>query len=149
MLHTEICILSGCLCWVLGGQSVLSCLCLTADLEVVYVHDLLKIVGNSASNVQVLFLVTYLGLHSLASPVLAHSAFCLWLVSISDEGSLPEIALSGASKLASTLYFYYLLEVYLCYILRKTNKQLDVYSGHSGRTRSYQKYLKILLILGN
>ena len=49
-----------------------------------------------------LFLVTYLGLHILALPVLAHSVIGFWLVSISDEGSLPEIALSGASKLAST-----------------------------------------------
>ena len=44
----------------------------------------------------VLFIVTYLSLHYLALPVLAHSG--IWLVSISDEGSLPEIALSGASK---------------------------------------------------
>ena len=36
-----------------------------------------------------------------------------WLVSISDEDSLSEIALSGASKLAST----YFIEVYMCYIL--------------------------------
>ena len=51
-----------------------------------------------------LFLVTYLGLHSLALPVLSHSGICLWLVSISDEGSIPEIALSGASELASTYF---------------------------------------------
>ena len=51
----------------------------------------------------VLFLVTCLGLHSVALPFLANSG--LWLVSISDKGSLPEIALSGASKLSST-YFY-------------------------------------------
>ena len=38
----------------------------------------------------------------LALPVLAHSSFQLWLVSISDEGSLPEITLSSAYKLAST-----------------------------------------------
>ena len=50
----------------------------------------------------VLFLVTYLGLYYLALYDLAHSSLWLWLVSISDEGSLPEIALSGASKLAST-----------------------------------------------
>ena len=53
----------------------------------------------------ILFLVTFSGLHSLALPVLAHSGIRLWLVSISDEGSLPEIALSGASKLASTYFF--------------------------------------------
>ena len=55
----------------------------------------------------VLFLVTNLGLHSLALPDLAHS----------DEGSLPEIALSCASTLAS-MYFYYLIEVYMCFILK-------------------------------
>ena len=50
-------------------------MCLTADLKVIYVHDLLKIVGNSVSNIQIAFIskVTYLGLHSLALPVLAHS----------------------------------------------------------------------------
>ena len=42
--------------------------------------------------------MTYLGLDSLALPVLAHSSFRLWLVSISDEGLLPEITLSDASK---------------------------------------------------
>ena len=51
-----------------------------------------------------LFLVTYLGLYSLALPVLTHFTFRLWLVSISDDGSLPEIALSGASKFASTYF---------------------------------------------
>ena len=51
-----------------------------------------------------LFLATYLGLDSLALPVLAHSRFCLLLLSISDEDSLPEITLSYASTLASTLY---------------------------------------------
>ena len=45
----------------LGGQSVPegSCnpvVCLTADLEVIYVHDLLKIVGNSVSIVQITFI---------------------------------------------------------------------------------------------
>ena len=47
----------------------------TADWKVIYVHDSLKIVGNSVSNVQIaFFLVTYLGLHSLALPVLAPSS---------------------------------------------------------------------------
>ena len=46
-----------------------------------------------------LFVLTYLGLDSLAFPVLAHSSVRLWLVSISDEGSLPEITLLGASVL--------------------------------------------------
>ena len=49
-----------------------------------------------------LFLVTYLGPHSLALPVLAHLT-----VSISDEGSLPEIALSDASISASTYFLFY------------------------------------------
>ena len=60
-------------------------------------HDLLKTVGNYVSNVQIA-LVTYIGIDSLDLPVLALSS---WLVSISDEGSLPEIALSSASILAS------------------------------------------------
>ena len=51
--------------------------------------------------------MTYLGLDSLALPVLAHSGVWLWLVGISDEGSLPEIPLSGATKIASTLYFLF------------------------------------------
>ena len=62
-----------------------------------------------------LFLVTYLGLRSLALPVMAHSGFRLWLVSISDEGSLPEIALSGASKLASTCFTLFYRSVYVLY----------------------------------
>ena len=36
-------------------------------------HDLLKIVGNSQSNVQIGFTSSDLRLHSLALPVLAHS----------------------------------------------------------------------------
>ena len=45
----------------LGGQSVPEgsrnpVVCLTADLKVIYVHDLLKIVGNSVSNVQIAFI---------------------------------------------------------------------------------------------
>ena len=56
-----------------------------------------------------LFLVTYLGLHSLALPVMAHSGIGLhW-------GSLPEIMLSDASKLASTYFsFYRLIVVQRC-----------------------------------
>ena len=61
-------------------------------------HDLLKIVGNSVSNVQIAFISSDLLRYSLlALPVLAHSDICLWLVSISDEDSLSEIASSGAS----------------------------------------------------
>ena len=60
-----------------------------------------------------LFLVTFLGLYSL--PVLAHSGFWLWLVSISDEGSLPEIMLSGASKLASTYFSLFNISVHVLY----------------------------------
>ena len=44
----------------LGGQSVpegsrnpVVCVYITADFKVIYVHDLLKIVGNSVSNVQI------------------------------------------------------------------------------------------------
>ena len=44
-----------------------------------------------------LFPMTYSGLHSMTLPVLAHSGFLLWLVSISDEGSSPEITLPDAS----------------------------------------------------
>ena len=62
-----------------------------------------------------LFLVSYLGLHSLALPVLAHSGISLWLVSISDEGSLPEIALSDTSKLASTYYTLFNRSVHVLY----------------------------------
>ena len=43
----------------LGGQSVPEGsrnLCLTADLKVIYGHDLLKIVGNSLSDVQIAFI---------------------------------------------------------------------------------------------
>ena len=50
----------------LGGQSVPEGsrnLCLTADLKAIYVHDLLKIVGNSVSNVQIAFISSDL-LHS-------------------------------------------------------------------------------------
>ena len=53
----------------------------------------------------VIFPTTYLGLYSLALPALVHFTFRIWLViSISDERSLPETALSGASKLASTYF---------------------------------------------
>ena len=47
-------------------------------------------------------------LDSLARIVLALSSFRFWRVSIFDDGSLPEITLSDASKLASTLYSYVL-----------------------------------------
>ena len=47
--------------------------------------------------------MTYLGMYS----VLAHFGFRLWLVSISGEGSLPEITLSCAFKLASTYFSFY------------------------------------------
>ena len=39
----------------------------------------------------------------------------LWLVSISDEGSLPEIALSGASILASTYLILFYRSVHVLY----------------------------------
>ena len=56
----------------LGGQSVpegsrnsISCLCLTADLKVICVHDLLKTVRNSVSNVQIGFISSELLRYSL------------------------------------------------------------------------------------
>ena len=61
--------------------------------------------------------MSYLGLDTLALPVLAHSGFLLWLVSISDEWSLPEITLSDVSKLASTLYISFGQWKSTCYIL--------------------------------
>ena len=57
-----------------------SCLCLTADLKVIYVHDLLKIVGNSVSNVQIAF---------ISSDLLRFSLFgitCFWLIPVFDLG---------------------------------------------------------------
>ena len=42
-----------------------NCLCLTADLKVIYVHDLMKIVGNSVSNVQIAFISSDLRRSSL------------------------------------------------------------------------------------
>ena len=72
-----------------------------------------------------LFLVTYLGLYTLALPVLAHSGIWLWLVSISDEGSLPEIALSDASKLASTYFSLFYMSVHELYTEIKICHQLE------------------------
>ena len=70
----------------------------------------------SSKYVQIGFiLVTYLGLYSLALPVLAHSSLWLWLVSISDEGSLHEIALSSASKLASKYFSLFYRSVLVIY----------------------------------
>ena len=51
-----------------------------ADLKVIYVHDLLKIVGNSVSNVQIAF---------ISSDLLRSSLFgitCFWLIPIFDFG---------------------------------------------------------------
>ena len=62
-----------------------------------------------------LFLVTYFSHHSLTLPVSAHSDIWFWLVSISDESSLPEIALSGASKLASTYFTLFYRSVHVLY----------------------------------
>ena len=56
------------------------CLCLTADLKVIYVHDLLKIVGNSVSNVQIAFIF---------SDLLRSSLFgitCFWLIPVFGFG---------------------------------------------------------------
>ena len=72
---------------------------------IIYVHDLLKIDGNSVSNVRIGFISSDLLRSSLFGFTCFGSFwFRLWLVSISGEGSLPEIALSGASKLASTYF---------------------------------------------
>ena len=46
---------------------------------------------------------------------LAHSDIWLWLVSISDEDSLSEIALSGASKLASAYFTLFYRSVHVLY----------------------------------
>ena len=79
-------------------------------------HDLLKIVGNSVSNVQIAFISSYLLRSSL------FGITCFWLipifdllVSISDEDSLSEIALSGASKLASTYFTLFYISVHVLY----------------------------------
>ena len=61
-------------------------------------HDLLKIVGNSVSNIQIVF---------ISSDLLRSS--------LSDEGPLPEIALSGASKLASTYFTLFYRSVHVLY----------------------------------
>ena len=66
-------------------------------------------------DIVVISLLDWVGLHSLALPVLAHSGIWLWLVSISDEGSLPEIALSGASKLALTYLILFYRSVHVLY----------------------------------
>ena len=74
-------------------------------LKVKYRHVLLKIVGNPVSNVQITFISSdLLNLHDWASSLLAHFSFLFWLVSISDEGSLPEVTPSDESGFASTLY---------------------------------------------
>ena len=82
-----------------------------------------------------LFLVTYLGLHSLALPVLAHSGICLWLVSISDEGSLHEIALSDASKLASTYFSLFYRSVHVS----NTEKNLSYNRDKRLQVKLYDK----------
>ena len=56
------------------------CSALTADLKVIYVHDLLKIVGNSVSNVQIAL---------VSSDLLRSSLFgitCFWLIPVFDFG---------------------------------------------------------------
>ena len=63
----------------LGGQSVPEgsrnpVVWFTADLKVIYVHDLLKIVGNSVSNVQIAFFSTGLLRSSL------FGITCFWLI---------------------------------------------------------------------
>ena len=60
--------------------------------------------------------MTYVGLHSLALPVFG-SFWCLTLacISISDEDSLSEMALSDASKLASTYFSLLYRSVHVLY----------------------------------
>ena len=48
----------------------------------------MKMVGNYVPYVQTTFISN--DLDSLALPVLAHSGFCFWLHSISDEGHYPK-----------------------------------------------------------
>ena len=48
---------------------------LTADLKVIYVHDFLKIVGNSVSNVQIGFIYVFTLWHYL-----------FWLISVFGFG---------------------------------------------------------------
>ena len=50
-----------------------SVFCLIADLKILYLNVLMKLVPNLVFKLP-LFLVTYLGLDSLASRVLAHSS---------------------------------------------------------------------------
>ena len=59
-----------------------------------------------------LFLVTYLGLHSLALPVFGSFRY---LTLASDEDSLSEIALSDASKIASTYFSLFYRNVHVLY----------------------------------
>ena len=53
--------------------------------------------------------------HSLALPFLAHSGVWLWLVGVSGGGSLSEMALSGASVLASTCFKLFYGGVHVLY----------------------------------
>ena len=98
-----------------------------ADLKVIHVHVSLKIVGNSGYDVQITFYsCDLIGLDSLVSPVLAHSFFWLWLVSISGEGSLLKMTLSDASKINIDVLFIYIIEVFICYILKYYQQSISV-----------------------
>ena len=79
----------------------------------------------------VLFLLTYLDLHSFALSVLAHSCIWLWVVSISAKGSLPQIALSDASKIASTYFSLFKRRVHVLYTEIEFSTTLDSYFNSS------------------
>ena len=84
-------------------------------MKVIYAHDLLKIVGNSISNVQIAFISSDLLRSSLFGITCFGSFQYLTLACKHDEGSLPEIALSDASKLASTYFSLFHRSVHVLY----------------------------------
>ena len=57
----------------------------------------------------------------------------LWLVSISDEGSLPEIALSGASKLPSTYFTLLYRSVHVLYA--EIHNPVAIKGKENGKTK--------------
>ena len=69
-----------CVCSCIYVYRYMYMMCIYANLKVIYVHDLLKIVGNSLSNVQIAF---------ISSDLLGSSLFginCFWLISVFDFG---------------------------------------------------------------
>ena len=65
--------------------------------------------------IDICIVVTYLGLQSLALPVFGSFRYLTLACKISDEDSLSEIALSGASKLASTYFTLFYRSVHVLY----------------------------------